>query len=94
MELHRVTTMLILFETYNQRKEFLLDYIKTCRELVRLVNDLIKKYHTLYSEGIFFINNQHSEIKQTMTELVELKKWFNKQNLRPDEPYIPPRYKK
>ena len=81
--------MLTIYETYNQKKAFLLDYIRTSRQLLKIINDLVKQYPSLADVGIPAIEKEQLEIAETMTELVQLNKWFKKEGIKPDEPYIP-----
>mgnify|MGYP000866650223 CR=1 FL=1 len=81
--------MLSINQTYNQKKAFLLDYIKTSRQLLKVINDIIKQYPSLADVCIPAIEKEQLEIAETMNELVQLNKWFKKEGIRPDEPYIP-----
>lgn len=67
--------MLTKGETFNQRKRQLLDMIKSCRQMIRVVNGTIKKYPTLKAEGLALIEDENAIIKSTMQELIALQRW-------------------
>lgn len=65
--------MLIKGETYNQRKRQILDYMKTSRKMISVVN---KSKHRDLAHQI--IKEEQKLIKEAMQELVELKRWQDK----------------
>lgn len=81
-------TMLVVGETFADRKADLLDYIKVCRALITTINTTIKRHPDWDNELAYEVmaSNQQ-EIKNTMAELVELQKWYEKEGKYKEERY-------
>lgn len=71
--------MLLIGETFKQRKADLLDNIKVCRQLIRVVNDKIKEFPSLEKQGLELIDEENAIIKMFFSELVELERWWAKE---------------
>lgn len=72
--------MLIIGETFASRKADLLDYIKVCRQLISVINSIIKKYPDLDNATAYEVMQvEQQQIKDTMEELIKLQKWFSTQ---------------
>lgn len=69
--------MLVKGETFNERKAFLLDNIKVCREMIRTVNECVIKKNPDGDHNLAYevIAGNRAIIRQTMAELTSLKKW-------------------
>lgn len=76
--------MLLIGETYNQRKDFLWSFIDTCRELVITIQRSNLSNTPLAKE---VIAENRAIIRDNYAELKELAKWFKQSGLEPDEPY-------
>lgn len=66
-------TMLIKGESYNQRKRQLLEGIKISRQMIKAMSGI--KYHK--DLGYLVSDTEQNNIKLTMQELIELRKWQN-----------------
>lgn len=83
--------MLVINETYEQRKAFLLDYIKTCRAFMALLNTIIARNKELADIAHETLSLEQREISRALQQLVELKRWLKAEGIAPDEPYLPRR---
>lgn len=78
-------------ETYNQHKQFLWDFIYTCRELIKAIQNSSLAESTLARE---VIDQNRAIIRDTYAEIKELTRWFRASGLDEDEPYYPESYHK
>lgn len=82
--------MLIIGETYNQRKAFIWSCIHTYQELIAVLQKVQGENRRLALE---IIKQEREIIKQEYAELKELHRWFKKSGMGEDEPYQTPGYK-
>lgn len=85
------TKVLCIKENFNQRKAFLLDYIHTCQDLIKAIQQSSLHNSTLARE---VIKEERILIRDTWAELKQLQRWFKTAGLEPDEPYYPESYKR
>lgn len=71
--------MLVRGETFNQRKKSLLEMVAVNRQLIRVYNQHIKD-HPDEDNSVYFerIAEERAIIKDTMNEIVQLKRWQKK----------------
>lgn len=83
------TNVLVAGETFADRKESLLGYIKVCRQLITTINDVIIKKHPDWDHTLAYevMALEQQEIKRTMEELVQLQKWWEKEGKYREEKY-------
>lgn len=79
--------MLIIGETFNQRKAFLWSCIHTCQELVNVLQKIKGDNRAL---ALSVIKQQREIIKSDYAALKELQKWFKQSGMDEDEGYVPP----
>jgi hypothetical protein len=69
--------MLIVGETFADRKADLLDYIKVCRQLITVINTMIKKHPDWDNDLAYEVMAlEQQEIKRTMEEIIQLQRWY------------------
>lgn len=88
------TATLVLHETYNDRKAFILSCVVVARKLVKTLSANIDKYPTLKQQTLEVIELEQQYIKDQLSELTELKRWQIREGIKEDEPYIYPSIRK
>lgn len=82
--------MLIIGETYNQRKAFMWSFIHSCQEFIKALQTVKGENRR---EALLLIKQEREIIKQEYADLKELQRWFNKTDISENEPYQTPGYK-
>lgn len=75
--------MLVIGETYAERKASLWSYIHTCQGLIKVI-----KPDTPLAREV--IKAERSSIRETYNELKELTRWFKKSGMTETQPYVHP----
>lgn len=79
--------MLIMGETFNQRKAFIWSCIHTCQDLITVLQKVTGENAKLARQ---IIKDEREIIKSDYATLKELQRWFKQSGLTPDEPYKTP----
>lgn len=88
------TATLVLHETYNDRKAFILSCVVVGRKLIKTLSANIDKYPDLKKQTLECIELENQYIKDQLHELTELERWRTREGLAKDEPYIYPSIRK
>ena len=78
--------MLIYGETPKQRKDCLLDLIRTNRSFIKE----LEKKRDIFPEAEQILPTLRQEIKDWLAEMVELERWRRREGYDPERPYKPP----
>lgn len=81
------TAILLLHETYNDRKAFILSCIVTARKLIKTLYANINKYPELKQQTTEVIVLEQHYINDQLAELTELERWRVKEGMAKDEPF-------
>jgi hypothetical protein len=76
--------VLIIGETFNQRKESLWSYIHVSQDLIKTIQNCKIGRSPLAREVIAM---EREQISSTYNELKQLQRWFKTTELEPDEQY-------
>ena len=76
--------MLVIGETYNDRKASLLDYIHVCQDLIGTIQKCKISKEPLAREVIAL---ERQSIRDTWAELKALARWQKTSGFEPDEPF-------
>lgn len=82
--------MLIIGETFNQRKAFIWSFIHQCQELITVLQTVQGENRR---QALECIKQEREIIKAEYAELKELQRWFNKSGMGENEPYQTPTQK-
>lgn len=84
------TKLLIIGETFNQRKAFIWSFIHQCQDLIKVLQGIQGDNRR---QALELIKQEREIIKIEYAELKELQRWFKKSGLGENEPYQTPSQK-
>lgn len=79
--------LLVLDETYNDRKAFILSCIIVARNLIKAIQSTSNKFASIKEIAPEVIKCEQQYIKDQFTELTQLERWRIKEGLGKDEPF-------